>query len=45
MGMAKITKMTKSGYVVKDEKDGKSRTFAFHDRTPKQRHYLQNEKV
>jgi len=30
--MGKITKMTKSGYVVKDEKDGKSRTFAFHDR-------------
>jgi hypothetical protein len=31
--MGKITKMTKSGYVVKDEKDGKSYTFAFHDRT------------
>ena len=31
--MGKITKMTKSGYVVKDEKDGKSHTFAFHDRT------------
>jgi hypothetical protein len=30
--MGKITKMTKSGYVVKDEKDGKSYTFAFHDR-------------
>ena len=30
--MGKITKMTRSGYVVKDEKDGKSRTFAFHDR-------------
>jgi hypothetical protein len=29
--MGKITKMTKSGYVVKDEKDGKSYTFAFHD--------------
>jgi hypothetical protein len=31
--MGKITKMTKTGYVVKDEKDGKSHTFAFHDRT------------
>jgi len=31
--MGKITKMTKSGYVVKDEKDGKSHTFSFHDRT------------
>jgi hypothetical protein len=30
--MGKITKMTKTGYVVKDEKDGKSYTFAFHDR-------------
>ena len=30
--MGKITKMTRSGYVVKDEKDGKSHTFAFHDR-------------
>jgi hypothetical protein len=30
--MGKITKMTGTGYVVKDEKDGKSRTFAFHDR-------------
>jgi len=30
--MGKITKMTKSGYVVKDEKDGKSHTFTFHDR-------------
>ena len=30
--MGKITKMTGSGYVVKDEKDGKSRTFSFHDR-------------
>lgn len=30
--MGKITKMTKTGYVVKDEKDGKSHTFAFHDR-------------
>jgi hypothetical protein len=29
--MGKITKMTKSGYVVKDEKDGKSYTFSFHD--------------
>ena len=30
--MGKVTKMTKTGYVVKDEKDGKSHTFAFHDR-------------
>ena len=30
--MGKVTKMTRSGYVVKDEKDGKSHTFAFHDR-------------
>ena len=30
--MGKITKMTRSGYVVKDEKDGKSYAFAFHDR-------------
>ena len=30
--MGKITKMTRSGYVVKDEKDGKSHAFAFHDR-------------
>jgi hypothetical protein len=30
--MGKITKMTRSGYVVKDEKDGKSHTFAFYDR-------------
>ena len=30
--MGKITKMTRSGYVVKDEKDGKSHTFVFHDR-------------
>ena len=28
----KITKMTRSGYVVKDEDSGKSHTFAFHDR-------------
>ena len=30
--MGKITKITKTGYVVKDEKDGKSRSFAFYDR-------------
>ena len=30
--MGKITKMTRSGYVVKDEKDGKSHAFAFYDR-------------
>ncbi len=30
--MGKITKMTRSGYVVKDEDSGKSHTFAFHDR-------------
>lgn len=29
----KITKITKTGYVVKDEKDGKSYTFTFYDRT------------
>lgn len=29
--MGKITKMTRSGYVVKDEKDGKSHAFAFYD--------------
>ena len=28
----RITKVTRSGYVVKDENDGKSHTFAFHDR-------------
>ena len=30
--MGKVTKITKTGYVVKDEKDGKSRSFAFYDR-------------
>ncbi len=29
----KITKMTKTGFVVKDEKDGKSYAFAYYDRT------------
>ena len=30
--MGKVTKITKTGYVVKDEKDGKSRSFSFYDR-------------
>ena len=30
--MGKVTKITKTGYVVKDEKDGKSRAFTFYDR-------------
>ena len=30
--MGKITKVTPKGYIVKDEKDGKSRQFTFHDR-------------
>jgi hypothetical protein len=30
--MGRVTKITKTGYVIKDEDDGKSRTFAFHDR-------------
>lgn len=30
--MGKITKVTSTGYVVRDDKDGKSRSFVFHDR-------------
>ena len=30
--MGKITKLTSKGYMVKDDKDGKVRQFAFHDR-------------
>ena len=30
--MGKITKVTPKGYIVKDDKDGKSRQFTFHDR-------------
>ena len=30
--MGKITKVTSTGYVVRDDKDGKNRSFAFHDR-------------